>query len=354
MSHLFTKLQLCELSIRNRVWVSPMCQYSCQDGFVQDWHQVHLGSRAVGGAGLVMVEATAVCPEGRISPEDAGIWSDAHICAFQPITTFIRSQGSVPGIQLAHAGRKASTKAPWNGTGPLQASDPQRWNCVAPSSLAFEDGWSVPRELTHKDMSDIIDAFQEAALRSYKAGFEVIEIHMAHGYLLHEFLSPLSNHRTDEYGGSMQNRMRFPLDVTKAVRAVWPESLPLFVRISVTDWMEGGWDLEQSIEFSRALKNFGVNLIDCSSGGLLPNTFVPVAPSYQVMFSEAIRRQVDIATAAVGLICEPKEAESIIRSSKADAVFLGRAFLRDPYWPLHAADVLGVQYEWPKQYLRSR
>jgi len=351
MSQLFSKLKLCEVEFRNRIWVSPMCQYSCQDGIVNDWHFVHLGSRAVGGAGLVLVEATAVSPEGRISPEDSGIWSDAHTRAFSPIAKFIREHGAVPGIQLAHAGRKASTEAPWNGGSAIVGA--RSWQSLAPSALAFRPEWPAPKAMDREDMKQVLDQFKKATLRSHEAGFELVEIHMAHGYLLHEFLSPLSNLRTDEYGGTLANRMRFPLSVAEAVRSVWPQSLPLLVRISASDWVEKGWDLDQSIIFARELKKLGVNLIDCSSGALVPDAKIPVAPLFQVPFAEAIRSQAQIPTAAVGLISEAQQAEDILREQKADAVFLARAFLRDPYWPLHAAKALGHTFDWPRQYSRA-
>jgi 2,4-dienoyl-CoA reductase-like NADH-dependent reductase (Old Yellow Enzyme family) len=353
MSVLFSPLRLREVTCRNRVFVSPMCQYSAREGLANDWHLVHLGSRAVGGAGLVVVEATAVTPEGRISPADLGLWSDAHGEALRPIAEFLRAHGAVPAIQLAHAGRKAGTAVPWQAGGPLPC-EPGGWAPLAPSPLPFDIGHAIPREMTASDIDRVVSAFAAAAGRAWAAGFQVVELHMAHGYLLHEFLSPLSNRRTDEFGGDLENRMRLPLAVTAAVRAVWPEDRPLLVRVSATDWAEGGWDLEQSIELCRRLKALGVDLADCSSGGLVPHAKVPVGPGYQVPFATAIRKEAGIATGAVGLITEPVQAEEIIASGQADAVLLARAFLRDPYWPLHAARALGADVAWPVQYLRAK
>lgn len=317
-----------------------------------DWHLVHLGSRAVGGAGLVMVEATAVSPEGRISPDDSGIWSDAHAEAFQRIARFVKECGAVPGIQLAHAGRKASMDAPWRGGGPLAPAQ-RGWVPVAPSAIAFSEGSPMPREMNEENLAKVLEDFRAAARRALVAGFEVVEIHMAHGYLLHEFLSPLSNHRTDAYGGVIENRMRFPLDVARAVREIWPARWPVFVRISATDWAEGGWDLTQSLRFCRALKEVGIDLIDCSSGGLVPYAKIPARPGYQIPFSEAIRKEVGIATGAVGLITQAEEAEQVIATGQADAVLLAREMLRRPYWPLHAAHKLGVKMPWPHPYERG-
>jgi len=354
MSKLFSRFSLREVTFRNRVFVSPMCQYSCVDGVPNTWHLVHLGSRAVGGAGLVMVEASGVSPEGRISPYDMGIWSEAQRDAFRPITRFIREQGAVSGIQLAHAGRKASTDAPWKNQGAPLAPAAGGWEPLAPSALPFTPAHPVPRAMTRADMDLVTRQFSEAVQRALAAGFDVVEIHMAHGYLLHEFLSPLSNRRSDEYGGSLENRMRFPLAVTQAVRAVWPARLPLFVRISGSDWAPDGWDLEQSVELARRLKDAGVDLIDCSGGGLVPQQQIPVGPGYQVPFAAAIRERVGIATSAVGLITEAYQAEQIVATGLADAVSMAREFLRDPYWPLHAARQLGVDIAWPPQYLRAK
>ena len=353
MSILFTPLRLRDLRIRNRVFVSPMCQYSSHGGVPTDWHLVHLGSRAVGGAGLVMAEATAVSPDGRISPDDAGIWNDDQAEAYRPITKFIRENGAVAAIQLAHAGRKASTDAPWRGGRPV-GSGARGWQPVAPSPVAFGEGFPVPRELEATELDSVVDDFAAAARRSQTAGFQVVELHLAHGYLLHSFLSPLSNQRTDKYGGSIENRSRLPLRVARAVREVWPAEWPVFVRISATDWAEGGWDLEQSVQLANWLKEAGIDLIDCSSGGLVPYAKMQFGPGYQTSFAERIRRQVGIPTAAVGLITEPVQAEHILRTGQADAVALARELLRDPYWPLRAAHELDADIEWPAQYARAR
>jgi 2,4-dienoyl-CoA reductase-like NADH-dependent reductase (Old Yellow Enzyme family) len=330
-----------------------MCQYSSKDGMPTAWHLVHLGSRAVGGAGAVIVEATAVSRQGRISPFDSGIWSDAHAEAFRPIVRFIQEQGSVAGVQLAHAGRKASTDAPWRGGAAVGPGD-GGWETMGPSAIAFSDKLATPREMTHGDIDAVVEQFRLAAQRAEAAGFNVVELHLAHGYLLHEFLSPLSNQRSDEYGGTLANRMRLPLRVAGVVREVWPARLPLLVRISATDWVVGGWDLPQSIELAKEMKKVRVDLIDCSSGGTSPNAMVPVKAGYQVSFSEAIRREAGIATGAVGMITEAKQAEEIIAQGKADVVLLARQLLRDPYWPLHAAAKLGVDVAWPKQYERAK
>ncbi|MFL6230484.1 MAG: NADH:flavin oxidoreductase/NADH oxidase [Pyrinomonadaceae bacterium] len=353
MSQLFSPLRLRGVEFKNRIFVSPMCQYSSVDGMPNDWHLVHLGSRAVGGAALVMVEATAVSPEGRISPTDSGIWLDAHAEAFQRIADFIKGQASVPAVQLAHAGRKASTDVPWRGGKFLREAE-GGWQTVAPSPVPFREGETPPREMTRADIERVTAEFADAARRSYQAGFEVVEIHMAHGYLLHEFLSPLSNQRSDEYGGRLEARARFPLEVARAVRAAYPAHLPVFARISATDWVEGGWDLPQSIQLSRWLKEAGVDLIDCSSGGAVPGVRIPAAPGYQIPFAAAIRREANVATGAVGLLTEPDQAEQIIASGEADAVFLARALLRDPYWALHAAKALGVDVAYPVQYERAK
>lgn len=352
MSRLFSPLKLRGLEFKNRIFVSPMCQYSAVDGMPNEWHLVHLGSRAVGGAALVVAEATGVSAVGRISPGDTGIWSDAHTEAWRPVARFIKAQGAVPGIQIAHAGRKASTDAPWRGGKPLNASQ-GGWRPIAPSAVPFDEGHPVPKEMARDDIAEVTTQFAEAARRSLAAGFEVIEIHMAHGYLLHEFLSPLSNRRKDEYGGSLENRMCLPLEVARAVRNVWPTSLPVFVRISATDWVDGGWDLPQSVELARRLNEVGVDLIDCSTGGVVPHVRIPVGPGYQVPFASAIRREAGIATGAVGMITEPEQAEQIIAEGEADAVLIARAFLRDPYWPLQAAKALGVQVPFPVQYGRA-
>jgi 2,4-dienoyl-CoA reductase-like NADH-dependent reductase (Old Yellow Enzyme family) len=353
MSKLFSPLQLRTIEFKNRIFVSPMCQYSSESGMPEEWHFVHLGSRAAGGAALVFTEATAVSPEGRISPGDLGIWSEAHIPAFQRVTSFIKSQGAIPGIQLGHAGRKASTDIPWRSRDPYTL-EKGGWETVGPSPLPFDGRSPLPREMTAAEVEEMTAKFVEAARRSLRAGFEVLELHMAHGYLFHQFLSPLTNHREDRYGGSLEDRLRFSLETAKAVRNAWPDSLPLFVRLSCTDWVEKGWDLGQSIELCRRLKTIGVDLIDCSSGGLVPDAKIPAGPGYQVPFAAAIRQQVGIATGAVGLITEPVQAEQIVSTGQADAILLAREFLRDPYWPLHAARALGVDLPWPKPYERAK
>jgi 2,4-dienoyl-CoA reductase-like NADH-dependent reductase (Old Yellow Enzyme family) len=330
-----------------------MCQYSSNNGLPVDWHLVHLGSRAVGGAGLVMVEATAISPEGRISPNDSGIWSDAHAEAFTPIANFIREQGAVAGIQLAHAGRKGSCSLPWLGGGPL-GSEACGWQPLGPGNVPFDVGHPVPRALTLNEMDEIEANFRAATRRALAGAFQVVELHMAHGYLLHEFLSPLVNHRNDDYGGSLENRLRFPLRVARAVRAEWPSELPLFVRISATDWVAGGWDIDQSIILARQLKELGVDLIDCSSGFAVPNEPVPFGPGFQVPFAARVRAEAGIASGAVGFITEAAQAEQIVATGQADAVLLGREMLRNPYWPLHAAKVLHAEAPWPNQYLRAK
>jgi len=353
VSQLFSPLRLRDLEFRNRLFVSPMCQYSASDGLANTWHLVHLGGRAVGGAGLVMAEATAVAPEGRISPNDLGLWSDAHTEALRPIARFIKEQGAVPGIQLAHAGRKASVEVPWKGGGALPAAA-GGWQPLAPSALAFAAGSPQPRALDVAELDALVQQFVDAARRAQDAGFEVVEIHMAHGYLLHEFLSPLSNRRTDDYGGELANRARLPRRVAEAVRARWPATLPVFVRISASDWVEGGWDLAQSVTLARWLKDTGIDLIDCSSGGLVPNARIPAGPGFQTPFATAIRAQAGIATGAVGFITDAVQAEQIVATGLADAVFMARELLRDPYWPLHAARQLGVDLAWPPQYERAK
>jgi 2,4-dienoyl-CoA reductase-like NADH-dependent reductase (Old Yellow Enzyme family) len=349
MITLFTPFKLRNIEFKNRIFVSPMCQYSSDDGLPTDWHLVHLGSRAVGGAALVMVEATAVSPEGRISPWDSGIWSDKHADGFKRITGFVKAQGAIPGIQLAHAGRKASTDLPWRGGRPLK-KDEGGWQPLAPSPTPFDSLSPLPREMDSRDMEEITSQFVTAAKRSVQAGFEVLELHMAHGYLCHEFLSPVSNRRQDEWGGTLEHRERFPLKVAEAVRKVWPEPWPLFVRISCTDWVEGGWDLAQSIDFCRRLKELGVDFIDCSSGGMVKDAVVPAGPGFQTPFAAAIRREVGIPTGAVGLITDPVQAEQIVATGEADAVLMAREMLRSPYWPLHTAKTLGVDIPWPNQY----
>jgi 2,4-dienoyl-CoA reductase-like NADH-dependent reductase (Old Yellow Enzyme family) len=349
---LFTPIKIREIELKNRIVVSPMCQYSAKDGHPQTWHLVHLGSRAVGGASLVIAEATAVQQHGRISLGDTGIYNHAHVASWRPIAQFIRDSGALPGIQLAHAGRKASTAPPWQGGKPVAIGE-GGWQIVAPSALPFDNGYQTPRALSLSDIEDVIAAFSRAAERALVAGFEVIEIHGAHGYLLHEFLSPFSNIRTDEFGGSLENRMRLPLRVTQAVREVWPARLPLFFRISATDWQEGGWDLEQSIELARRLKPLGVDVIDVSSGGNLPHAKIPVGPGYQVPFSESIRKQAEIPTTALGMIIDPLQAETILSTEQADLVVLARELLRDPYWPRRAAEQMNFKLTPPVQYQRA-
>jgi len=353
-TRLFSPFRLREFTFKNRIFVSPMCQYSATDGIPDHWHLVHLGSRAVGGAALVMVEATAVKDIGRISPGDLGIWNDNQANAFLPITKFIRQQGAAAGIQLAHAGRKASMVAPWKGHEKVELNE-GGWIPEAPSAIPFSFSNYTPTAILTSAVDSIVTDFTEATKRALKAGFQVIELHMAHGYLLHEFLSPLSNQRTDEYGGSLENRIRLPLKVAKAVREVWPAQWPVFARISATDWApEGGWDVEQSITFAKELKKAGIDLIDCSSGGILERASIPVGPGYRVTFASIIKEKVDIATSAVGMITNASQAETILKEGKADAISMAREFLRDPYFPLHAAHELGADIEWPKQYERAK
>ena len=350
---LFEPLRIRGVEFKNRIFVSPMCQYSSVDGMATDWHMVHLGTRAVGGAACVIVEATAVEPEGRISPDDMGIWSDGHIEPFRRINSFVKSQGAVPGIQLAHAGRKASTKAPWKGGGVLPVSE-GGWDVVGASALPFDEGHPVPTELSLEAIQSLVQSFARAAERAVEAGFEMIEIHSAHGYLLHSFLSPLSNKRTDEFGGSFENRVRFTRQVVEAIRAVIPDEMPLFLRISATDWVEGGWDAVQSVALAATVKPLGVDLIDCSSGAIVPRVSIPQNPGYQVPFAEQIRRDTGIMTGAVGLITEAQQANDILEEEKADIVLLARKLLREPYWPLQAAAELAEAVEWPNQYKRGR
>lgn len=350
---LFEPLTLRGVTLRNRIGVSPMCQYSSTDGYANDWHLVHLGSRAVGGAGLVIAEATAVTAEGRISPQDLGLWEDGQVEMLSRITRFMRDQGAVAGVQLAHAGRKASTEVPWRGGAPLAPAAGGWSPIVAPSAVPFGSRSQVPEALDVAGIRRVVDAFRDAARRALQAGFQLIELHGAHGYLLHEFLSPLANHRADQYGGSFENRVRLMLEVTDAVRSVWPASLPLFVRLSGTDWVEDGWDVEQSAELARLLGARGVDMIDCSSGGIVPGVRIPVGPGYQVSLAERIREVSGLPTAAVGLITSAQQADAIVRSGSADMVLLARKLLRDPYWPLHAARELDVAVEWPVQYQRA-
>lgn len=350
---LFSPYTLREVTCRNRIFVSPMCQYSAMDGMPNDWHLVHLGSRAVGGAGLVMVEATAVNPVGRITPFDLGIWSDAHTEAFKPIVEFIRQHGAVPAIQIAHAGRKASCDTPWNG-GKYLPADKGGWQTVAPSAIPLTPDHAVPHALTLAEIDQVVVEFEAAARRALAAGFDVLEFHCAHGYLMNEFLSPLTNQRSDEYGGSMENRCRLVLRIAKQLRALWPQDKPVFVRISAVDWVDSGWGIADSIQLARWLKEIGIDLIDCSSGGLMLDAKIPAGPGYQTRFAADIRAEAGIATGAVGMITEPFQAEHILVTGQADAVFLARELLRDPYWPLHAARELHTDVEWPVQYARAK
>lgn len=352
MPHLFEPLKQRDIIFRNRIGVSPMCMYSCDDGFANDWHLVHLGSRAVGGAGMVMAEATAVEARGRISPDDLGIWSDAHVEPLARVARFIKAQGAVPAIQLAHAGRKASTSSPWKGHGPLSSED-GGWQPVGPSELAFE-GLLKPTPLAASQIKDVRRLFVDATKRALEAGFELIEFHAAHGYLAHSFYSPLSNNRRDEYGGSFENRTRFALETAAAMREAWPSRLPMWVRISASDWVDGGWSIDDSVELSKKLREVGVDLIDCSSGGNVV-TKIPVRAGYQVAFAERIRKDAAVATAAVGLITEARQADAIIREGQADFVLVARQSLRDPYWPNHVAVELDQRegLKVPKQYGRA-
>ncbi|MER3489977.1 MAG: NADPH dehydrogenase NamA [Meiothermus sp.] len=351
MSLLFEPLELRSVTLKNRVAMSPMCQYSCEgrDGRVNDWHLLHYPTRAVGGVGMIIVEATAVEERGRISPEDLGIWSDAHVPGLRELAARIKAHGAVAAVQLAHAGRKAGTARPWEGGRPLHA-----WTPVAPSALAFQEGWPVPQALDQAGLEQVRQAFQKAARRAKQAGFQVIELHMAHGYLLHSFLSPLSNLRTDQYGGSRENRMRFPLEVVEAVREVWPPELPLLVRVSATDWAAGGWTIDDTVAFARELMRRGVDLLDCSSGGVVPGVKIPLGPGYQVPFAARVRLETGLSAGAVGLITEPLQAEAILQQGQADLVFLARALLADPYWAYRAARQLEPQKAiWPHPYDRA-
>lgn len=354
MSALFSPLALREVTLRNRIAVSPMCQYSSHDGFASDWHLVHLGSRAVGGAALVLTEAIAVTTEGRISPQDLGIWKDEHVEQLARIARFVSERGAAWGTQLAHAGRKGSTKRPWEGTGAVAPAD-GGWVPLGPADAPFDDGYPAPRAMHEDDIAAVIRAFADGARRTLAAGGSVIELHGAHGYLLHEFLSPLVNTRRDRWGGSFENRTRLVREVARAVRAVWPERLPLFARLSATDYVPGGWDVEQTVELARLLKTDGVDLIDVSSGGAVPvpRGTIPVGPLYQTDFAERVKREAGIATGAVGMIVEPADAEAIVAEGRADLVLLARELLRDPYWPLAAALALGVKPEFPPQYERA-
>ncbi len=352
--HLFSPLPIREVNFRNRIGVSPMCEYSSVDGFANDWHFVHLGSRAVGGAAMVMTEASAVLAEGRISPQDLGIYLDDHIPMLSRIFRFIAEQGAVPAMQLAHAGRKASTAQPWKGGRAVEESD-GGWRPIwAPSALPFSPASITPDALNESEIARVVRAFGAAAKRAREAGAKLIEIHAAHGYLLHEFLSPLTNRREDRYGGSFENRTRLLCEVVDAIRQTWPAGLPLFVRISASDWVEGGWTIEDSVGLAKQLGPLGVDLIDCSSGGAVPNVSIPLGPGYQAPFAEKVRAEAGIRTAAVGMITQPGQADQIVRSGQADLVFLARELLRDPYWPLRAADELKQNGPWPIQYLRAK
>jgi 2,4-dienoyl-CoA reductase-like NADH-dependent reductase (Old Yellow Enzyme family) len=352
MATLFKPLSIKDIIFKNRIVVSPMCQYSSTDGYANDWHLVHLGSRAVGGAALVFVEATAVTPEGRISPGDMGIWKDDHITFLKRITTFIHEHDSVAGIQIAHAGRKASVDTPWRG-GKHLSPEEGGWQTVAPSPVPFKEGDPPPHELTKEEIIQVVQAFKLAAERAYKAGFKVVEIHAAHGYLINEFLSPASNFRKDEYGGSFENRIRILIEIIEAVKLVWPAGLPLFVRISASDWADHGWTIDDSVKLASIIKNKGIDLIDCSSGGNVYKAPISVAPLYQLPFAEKVKKA-GILTGAVGMITTPQQCEEIVSTGKADMVFLARQMLRDPYFPLHAARELKVDLKWPVQYLRAR
>lgn len=353
MSELFSPLTLRALTLRNRIGVAPMCQYSSTEGYANDWHFVHLGAFATGGAGLVICEATAVVPEGRISPADLGIWHDDHVPALRRITDFMQAQGSVAGIQLAHAGRKASTKRPWEGSGTVRPAD-GGWIVKGPSAIPFSPEYPQPEAMTHEEIRSVIDAFTAGARRACAAGFQVAEIHAAHGYLLNEFLSPLTNHRSDEYGGTFENRIRLTCEVSAAVRAVWPDEWPVFVRISATEWADGGWTVDDSVRLATRLAALGIDVIDTSSGGNVAHQQIEVHPGYQVPFASRIRREAGVATAAVGLITEAAQAEAIVANGDADLVLLARELLRNPRWPLDAARALGASGPWPNQYLRAR
>jgi len=355
MPQLFTPFKLRDIEFKNRIAVSPMCQYSSIDGYANDWHLVHLGSHAVGGAALVMTEATAVSPEGRISPDDLGIWKDDHIAMLKRIADFIQQQGSIAGMQLAHAGRKASISPPWMGD-KLVPEIEGGWQPVAPSDLAFSEDYAQPLALSIEGIKKVINDFKQATQRALTAGFCVVEIHAAHGYLIHQFLSPVSNKRSDEYGGSFNNRIRLLLEIVEAVRTEWPKKYPLFVRISATDWLDTqeSWRLEDSVELASILKTRNVDLIDCSSGGIAPGIKIPAKPNYQVPFSDAVRNRSDIATGAVGIIVKAQQAEDIIANGQADMVLMAREMLRDPYFPIHAAAELGYDIKWPVQYERAK
>jgi 2,4-dienoyl-CoA reductase-like NADH-dependent reductase (Old Yellow Enzyme family) len=354
MAKLFESISIKSVNFKNRLVVSPMCQYSSKDGFSSDWHLVNLGSRAVGGAALVFTEAAAVSPEGRITPYDLGIWKEAHIVDLKRIANFIESQGAVAGIQLAHAGRKASHSEPWNGGKLISPEEANGWERVAPSEISYQEGTLTPKALNKVGIIKVVEDFKQATVRALKAGFKVIEIHAAHGYLVHQFLSPLANKRTDDYGGAFENRIRLLIEIIAAVKIVWPADLPIFVRISASDWAEGGWVLKDSISLSKVLKSQGVDLIDCSSGGLVPHQNISVKPLYQVSYAEEVKKNADILTGAVGLITTSKEAEDILQQNQADLIFMAREFIRDPYFALREAHELGAEIKWPIQYERGR
>jgi len=354
MPHLFSPIKIKNIEFKNRLVVSPMCEYSSEDGFANDWHMVHLGSRAIGGGALVIAEATAVSPEGRITAGDLGIYKDDHINKLKQITDFIYEHDAIAGIQLAHAGRKASHEIPWKGGAQIRSDQPGGWKTVAPSAVSFTENEEAPVVLDKAGIEKVKSDFKAATVRAIKAGFKVIELHAAHGYLIHEFLSPLSNRRTDEYGGSFENRIRFLLEITEAVRSVWPEENPLFVRISASDWTEGGWSADDSVALAKILLTNGVDLVDCSSGGNVPNAKIPVKPGYQVEFAEKIKDETSMLTGAVGMITEAVQADSIIRQGQANLVIMARELLRDPYFPLRAAHQLGHEVKWPVQYERAK
>ena len=352
MPNLFEPLTIRSITLRNRIGVAPMCQYSYMDGYSNDWQLTHLGARAAGGAGLIISEATAVEARGRITPHDVGIWDEAHIEPLRRVTDFIKAQGAVPGIQIAHAGRKANTQRPWDGGKPVTAAQPDFWPVVGPSPIPFSEGYQTPHELSLDEIRIVQQAFKAGAQRAAEAGFEWLEIHAAHGYLIHNFLSPLSNQRADAYGGSFENRIRFLIETIKQIQLVWPEHLPITVRISATEWVEGGWTVTDSVELARELINAGVDLVDCSSGGNIPKAQMPLGPGYQVPLSEAVR-VTGMRTATVGLITEPEHADEIIRNGRADLVLLGREMLRDPHWALRAAQTLKQPVPVPNPYLRA-
>jgi 2,4-dienoyl-CoA reductase-like NADH-dependent reductase (Old Yellow Enzyme family) len=353
MTKLFSPLEIKSVLLNNRIVISPMCQYSAEDGFANDWHLVHLGSRAVGGAGLIIAEACAVVPEGRISPFDLGLWKDEHIPNLKRITDFLQLHGTVPAIQLAHAGRKASCAQPWKG-GEMLSKEEGGWQTFAPSAIPFNEKYPMPISLTIEGIHKVVNSFKEAARRALEAGFKIIEIHAAHGYLIHEFFSPLSNQRTDSYGGSFQNRIRVLCEIVIAIQEVWPANLPIFVRISSTDWVDGGWNIDESIELSNILKNMGVDMIDCSSGGNISNVRIPIAPGYQVPFSKKIKAATGILTGTVGLITDAHQAETILLNEEADLILFARESLRNPYFPLNAASALNENIDWPIQYIRAK